>query len=127
MLSTPLFMTAIDLSGRRALVVGGGALALEKVEALRACDARVTLVALEAHPELVQLALEGSLRWERRDYEPGDLDGCLLVMAAPEDPEVGIRVSHDAQERAMLVNVVDVPSLCSFIMPAIVRTGPIAI
>jgi precorrin-2 dehydrogenase/sirohydrochlorin ferrochelatase len=127
MLSTPLFMTAIDLSGRRALVVGGGALALEKVEALLACDARVTLVALEAHPELVQLALEGSLRWERRDYEPGDLDGCLLVMAAPEDPEIGIRVSHDAQERAMLVNVVDVPSLCSFIMPAIVRNGPIAI
>jgi siroheme synthase-like protein len=127
MLSTPLFMTAIDLGGQRSLVVGGGELALEKVEALLACEAKVTLVALEAHPELVQLALEGSLRWERRDYEPDDLDGCLLVMAAPEDPEIGIRVSRDAHERAMLVNIVDVPSLCSFIMPAIVRTGPIAI
>jgi siroheme synthase-like protein len=127
MLAAPLFMAAIRLAGRRALVVGGGELALEKVEALLACDAKVTLLAREAHPELVQLALEGSIRWERRDYASGDLDGCQLAIAAPQDPEIGIRVSQDAQQRAMLVNVVDVPSLCSFIMPAIVRAGPIAI
>jgi siroheme synthase-like protein len=100
---------------------------LEKVEGLLACDADVTLVAPEAHPELVQLALEGSIRWERRDYETSDLDGCLIAIAATSDTDVNIRVFEDAEQRAMLVNVVDVPPLCNFILPAIVRNGPIAI
>jgi precorrin-2 dehydrogenase / sirohydrochlorin ferrochelatase len=94
---------------------------------LLACDADVTLVAPEAHPELVQLALEGSIRWERREYESEDLDGCLIAIAATADTDVNIRVFEDAEHRAMLVNVVDVPPLCNFILPAIVRTGPLAV
>jgi siroheme synthase-like protein len=107
--------------------VGGGNVGLEKVEGLLACDASVTLVAPEAHPELVQLALEGSIRWERRPYEAADLEGCLIAIAATNISEVNIRVFEDAEERAMLVNVVDVPPLCNFILPAIVRNGPLAI
>src|SRR5205085_6949926 len=97
------------------------------VEGLLACDADVTLVAPEAQPELVQLALEGSIRWEQRAYRSEDLDGCLIAIAATADTEVNIRVFEDAEERAMLVNVVDVPPLCNFILPAIVRSGPLAI
>ena len=108
-------------------MVGGGDVALEKVEGLLACDARVTGVAPDAHPELVQLALEGTVRWERREYDVGDLDGCLLVIAATDHTAVNIRVFEDAEQRSMLVNVVDVPPLCSFILPAITRCGPIAI
>jgi precorrin-2 dehydrogenase len=127
MLDTQFYIACLKLRGRRGVVVGGGDVGLEKVEGLLASDGEVTLVAPDAHPELVQLALEGSIRWERREYEPGDLDGCLIAIAATNDTDVNIRVFEDAEERAMLVNVVDVPPLCNFILPAIVRTGPLAV
>jgi precorrin-2 dehydrogenase / sirohydrochlorin ferrochelatase len=127
MLATPFYIACLRLKGRRCLVVGGGDVALEKVEGLLACDADVTLVAPDAHPELVQLALEGSIRWLQREYRCEDLDGCLIVIAATNDTDANIRVFEDAEARSMLVNVVDVPPLCSFILPAIVRNGPLAI
>jgi siroheme synthase-like protein len=127
MLDTRFYIACLRLTGRRCVVIGGGDVGLEKVEGLLACDADVTLVAPEAHPELVQLALEGSIRWERREYDSSDLDGCLIAIAATADTDVNIRVFEDAERRAMLVNVVDVPPLCNFILPAIVRTGPVAI
>jgi precorrin-2 dehydrogenase/sirohydrochlorin ferrochelatase len=127
MLQTPFYIACLRLTGRRCVVVGGGDIGLEKVEGLLACDADVTLVAPEAHPELAQLALEGSIRWERREYGPADLERTFLAIAATSDTEVNIRVYEDADARAMLVNVVDVPPLCNFILPAIVRAGPLAI
>jgi siroheme synthase-like protein len=127
MLETPLYIACLRLTGRRAVVIGGGPIGLEKVEGLLACDAGVTLVAPEAQPELVQLALEGSIRWERREYEPDDLDGALIAIAATDDTDLNVRVFEDAEARSMLVNVVDVPPLCNFILPAIVRTGPLAV
>src|SRR5690606_20835643 len=88
----------------------------------------VTLIAPDAHPALAELAAEGSIRWERRAYAgPQDLEGVFMVIAATNDSEVNIGVFDDAEQRAMLVNVVDVPPLCNFILPAIVRAGPLAI
>ncbi len=127
MLDTPLYMACLKLKGRRCLVVGGGEVGLEKVEGLLACDGDVTLVAPEAVPELVAYAEEGSIRWERRSYEPSDLEGSFLAIAATSDTDVNISISEEAERRAMLVNVVDVPPLCNFILPAIVRSGPLAI
>ena len=127
MLATPFYMACLRLKGRRCAVVGGGDVGLEKVEGLLACEADVTLIAPVAHPELVQLAMEGSIRWERRTYRSGDLDGCLIAIAATDDTDTNISVFEDAERRAMLVNVVDVPPLCNFILPAIVRTGPLAV
>jgi siroheme synthase-like protein len=127
MLETPFYIACLRLSGRRCVVIGGGDVGLEKVEGLLACDGDVTLVAPDAHPELVQLALEGSIRWEQREYRAGDLDGALIAIAATNQTEVNIRVFEDAEARSMLVNVVDVPPLCNFILPAIVRTGPLAV
>jgi precorrin-2 dehydrogenase/sirohydrochlorin ferrochelatase len=127
MLETPFYIACLRLTGRRCVVVGGGDVGLEKVEGLLACDADVVVVAPEAHPELQRLALEGSIRWERRPYADGDLEGALIVIAATNDTDINIRVFDDAERRAMLVNVVDVPPLCNFILPAIVRTGPVAI
>jgi precorrin-2 dehydrogenase/sirohydrochlorin ferrochelatase len=100
---------------------------LEKVEGLLACDGDVLLVAPEAHPALVELSREGSIRWEQREYQTGDLEGALIAIAATSHTDVNIRVFEDAERRAMLVNVVDVPPLCNFILPAIVRTGPLAV
>ena len=128
MLETPLYIACLKLSGRRCVVIGGGDIGLEKVEGLLACDADVTLIAPEVHPALREHAEEGSIRWERRAYAgPKDLDGALMVIAATDDSEVNIGVSEDAEARSMLVNVVDVPPLCNFILPAIVRSGPLAI
>ena len=106
----------------------GGEIGLEKVEGLLACDGDVTVIAPEIGPELERLADEGSIAWERREYAGAqDLDGVFMVIAATDDTDVNIRVYDDAEARAMLVNVVDVPPLCNFILPAIVRTGPLAI
>jgi precorrin-2 dehydrogenase / sirohydrochlorin ferrochelatase len=127
MLETPFYIACLRLTGRRCLVVGGGDIGLEKVEGLLACGADVTLVAPEAHPALVELAAEGSIAWARRRYSAADLENCLIVIAATNDTEVNIKVYDDAERRAMLVNVVDVPPLCNFILPAIVRTGPLAV
>src|SRR3954470_15187674 len=128
MLDTPFYMACLRLKGRRCVVVGGGEVGLEKVEGLLACDADVTLVAPEAVDQLRELAREGSIRWEQRPYAgPGDLDGALMVIASTDDTDVNISVHDDAEHRAMLVNVVDVPPLCNFILPAVVRTGPLAI
>jgi siroheme synthase-like protein len=128
MLETPFYIACLKLSGRKCLVVGGGDVGLEKVEGLLACGGAVTLLAPDAHPELQQLAEEGSIEWDRREYAgPEDLEGCFMVIAATNDSEVNIGVYYDAERRAMLANVVDVPPLCNFILPAIVRTGPLAI
>jgi siroheme synthase-like protein len=127
LVEVPSYFACLRLGGRRCLVVGGGPVALEKVEGLLACGASVTLVAPSAVRELEQLTAEGSIDWIRRDYTPSDLDGCLLVVATTDDTDTNVRVSRDAEARTMLCNVADVPPLCSFILPAIVRTGPIAI
>ena len=127
MLDTPFYIACLRLTGRRCVVVGGGEIGLEKVEGLLACDGRVVLVAPDAVPELESLAAEGSIAWIRRRYEPGDLEQTFIAIAATNDTATNIAVYQDAEERAMLVNVVDVPPLCNFILPAIVRTGPLAI
>jgi siroheme synthase-like protein len=128
MLDTPFYIACLKLSGRRCVVVGGGEIGLEKVEGLLACDADVTVIAPAALPALAAYAQEGSIRWEQRPYAgPEDLAGVFMVIAATDDTDVNIHVYDDAERRAMLVNVVDVPPLCNFILPAIVRSGPLAI
>jgi siroheme synthase-like protein len=127
MLDTPFYVACLKLTDRRCVVVGGGDVGLEKVEGLLACDAQVVLVAPEAVPELEALAADGSIAWLRREYRAEDLEGTFMVIAATSDTDVNIGVFADAERRAMLVNVVDVPPLCNFILPAIVRTGPLAI
>jgi siroheme synthase-like protein len=127
MLATPFYIACLKLRNRRCLVVGGGDIGLEKAEGLLACDGDVVVVAPEAGPRLEALAAEGSIAWEQREYRPEDLEGTFMVIACTDDTDVNIRIYEDAERRAMLVNVVDVPPLCNFILPAIVRTGPLAI
>ena len=127
MLDVPFYIACLRLSGRRCVVVGGGDVGLEKVEGLLACDGDVTLIAPEAIEPLQDLASEGSIRWERREYRREDLEATFIVIAATSDTDVNVAIYEDAERRAMLVNVVDVPPLCNFILPAIVRSGPLAI
>jgi siroheme synthase-like protein len=117
------YMACLDLEGRRCLVVGGGAVALEKARGLLECGARVRVVAPEVVPDLRSLPAE----LKERSYEASDLDGCFLVVAATSDRQLNRQVHADAEARALLCNVADVPELCSFILPAVYRRDPIAI
>jgi precorrin-2 dehydrogenase / sirohydrochlorin ferrochelatase len=98
------YVACLDLSGRRCLVVGAGEVAEEKARALRAAGADVVVTA---------------------DYDRRLLDDVWLVVVA--DPAEGARVFADAEERRIFCNVADVPELCSFILPALHRRGPITI
>ena len=110
-------------TGRSCLVVGGGTVGLEKAKGLLDCGAVVTVVAPQIEPELQQLPV----RWRRKRYETEDLAGNTLVVAATPLRSVNHRIFRDAEERSMLVNVVDTPELCSFILPAVYRRDPIAL
>jgi hypothetical protein len=105
MLDTPFYIACLKLTGRRCVVVGGGEIGLEKVEGLLACDGGVVLVAPEAVPELQELAHEGSIAWERREYRPEDLEGTFMVIACTDDTDVNIarlrrrRAPRDARQR----------------------------
>jgi precorrin-2 dehydrogenase / sirohydrochlorin ferrochelatase len=128
MLDTPFYIACLKLKGRVCVVVGGGEMGLEKAEGLLACDGKVRVISPDVGPELEALAAEGSIEWERREYAgPEDLEGVFIVIACTDSTETNIRIYDDAERRAMLVNIVDVPPLCNFILPAIVRTGPLAI
>jgi siroheme synthase-like protein len=122
------YMACLRLTGRPCVVIGGGPVGLEKVDGLLACDASIHLIAPDAVKDLRDYAAEGSITWEPRDYAgPSDLEGKFIVIAATDDTELNTRVFNDAENRAMLCNVVDVPPLCNFILPAIYRIGPLAI
>jgi precorrin-2 dehydrogenase / sirohydrochlorin ferrochelatase len=122
------YMACLRLTGRPCVVIGGGPVGLEKVDGLLACDADIILISPDAVDELRTYAAEGSIRWEQRDYAgPSDLEGKFIVVAATDDTKLNTRVFNDAEHRAMLCNVVDVPPLCNFILPAIWRSGPIAV
>lgn len=116
-------MACLDLAGRRCLVVGGGAVALEKVRGLLECGAEVRVVAPQVLDELHGLDVE----LVRRGYRTSDLDGRFLVIAATSSSSVNRRVHADAEARSLLCNVADVPELCSFILPAILRRDPIVV
>ncbi len=117
------YMACLDLDGRDVLVVGGGPVALEKVEGLLDCGARVTVVA----PADRRRARALDVELVRRGYRTEDLDGRFLVVAATSTTVRQPARLRDAEARALLCNVVDVPELCSFILPAVHREDPIAV
>ena len=124
------YMACLDLEGRSCLVVGGGTVALEKVRGLLDCGARVTVVAPQIVDELSALDVELSaldVELVERGYRASDLDGRFLVVAATSKTRLNREISRDARARSLLCNVVDVPELCSFILPAVHREGPIAL
>jgi precorrin-2 dehydrogenase/sirohydrochlorin ferrochelatase len=123
-----LYPAFIDLRGRRCLVVGGGPVGTEKTEKLVDAGADVRLVSPEITDRLAELVDGAAIaEFHRRAYRPEDLDDCILVIAATGDAEVNHRVWEDGEARRMLVNVVDVPLLCNFIVPSIMRHGELAV
>jgi precorrin-2 dehydrogenase/sirohydrochlorin ferrochelatase len=120
----PLFALIED---RACLVVGGGAVGERKVRDLLAAGAKVTVVSRELTPGLAELAAQERLAFIQGDFTPQHLDGMLLVVGATDDMAVNRQLSAAAQTRGLLVNIVDAPELCTFIVPAQVRRGPLTI
>lgn len=120
----PLFH---NLRGRRVLVVGGGEIALRKARLLAEAGACLQVVAPQIEDELRDLVKAGGGELRLRGYRAEDLDGCVLVIAATDDEVLNARVSGDAGQRSLPVNVVDAPALCSVIFPAIVDRSPLMV
>ncbi len=123
----PLFPVFLDLAGTRVVVIGGGAVAARKVQALLAAGAQVTVVAPEMGPEVQALSGNANLECLRRAYAPGDVAGKALAFAATDEAEVNAAVFAEAQAAGVWVNVVDDPAHCSFHVPAQLTRGPVSI
>lgn len=117
----------MDLNGRDCVVVGGGEVAARKVEMLISCGAKVTVVAPDLEKSLRELAASHKVKHVEAAYQNGHLDGACLVIASTDDTAVNRAVYEDAAAAGIPVNVVDVPELCSFIVPAVVERGDLII
>ncbi len=117
----------LDLHGRGCVVVGGGDIAARKVESLAACGAKVTVVAPEIDPSLAPLVAAGTVSHIARPYKAGDLAGAVLAIASTDNEAVNRAVFAEANGLRIPVNVVDVPELCTFIVPALVEQGDLTV
>jgi precorrin-2 dehydrogenase/sirohydrochlorin ferrochelatase len=120
----PIFF---DVTGRQCVVVGGGRLAARKVESLLEAGARVTVVAPRLSPSLEAIVARGLVTHIARDYRRGDIRGCVLVHAATGDPKLHRELAAEARLLGIPINVVDLPELCTFIAPAVVKRGALQI
>jgi siroheme synthase-like protein len=117
----------LDLDGHRVVVLGAGAVAERKIEALLETGAEITVVAPEQTPRIRQWAADGQLRLERRRYESGDLRGARLAYAAMGDVAANRLARQEADEAGIWLNVADVPDLCDFFAPGVVRRGALTV
>ena len=111
----------LDVRGRQAIVIGGDRVAAEKAAALAASGAFVSVLSQEFCAELLALAEQKRVTLRRKAYEPGDLAGAFVVIAATNDLQLIQAIWAETQERGQPVNIVDVPEYCSFILPSVLR------
>ena len=122
-----LFPLFLKLENRPCLVVGAGTIAEGKIAGLLEAEARVRVVAPEATPQVQSWAQEKKLQWQQRNYEPSDLQGMFLVVAATSSAKIHEQIFAEARRQNVYCNVVDVPHLCDFFYPAVVRRGALQI
>jgi precorrin-2 dehydrogenase/sirohydrochlorin ferrochelatase len=119
----------LDIRNRPVIVVGGDRVAAEKAAALHASGANVTVMNAEFCTELHEMAERQEITLHQKAYEPGDLAGAFVVVAATatHNPQLAQAIWNETQQRGQLVNIVDVPARCSFIVPSILRRGQLTI
>lgn len=120
----PLF---ISLEGQKCLVVGGGSVALRKVQALKDFNANIVVVSPRVVPELDELCISKAIQVKRKPFSPGDLDGVRLLIVSTNDKDVNKSIADQAARRGIICNVVDQPELCSAIFPSIYSKGRLQI
>jgi precorrin-2 dehydrogenase / sirohydrochlorin ferrochelatase len=124
---TNLFPMFLKLAGRPCLVVGAGTIAESKIESLVQAGAKVHVVAPEATPKVLAWARAHKIAWQRRGFLAKDLKGMFLVVAATPSSELHDQIFRLARRIGVLCNIVDVPRLCDFYYPAVVRRGALQI
>jgi precorrin-2 dehydrogenase/sirohydrochlorin ferrochelatase len=118
----------VGLADRRCIVVGGGEVAQRKVESLLEAGAeRVVVISPHLTRKLRALLQAKRVEHRPRGYQQGDLEGAFVVIAATDDPDVNREVWQEAQEKGLLINVVDDPHRCNFFVPSVVRQGDLTI
>ena len=117
----------LDLRERKAVVVGGGQVAQRKIETLLKYKAEVRVIAKELTPDLKMHLAADRIKWIGKEYDEQDLDGALLVIAATDDTLLNRRVSGDAKRKRILINAVDQPADCTFIVPSVLERGDLLI
>ena len=122
-----LFPLFLKLRGRKCLVVGAGKISEGKIVGLLAAGAKVTVVAPSATEKIQSWRRAKKIVWKKKPYAPGDLRGALLVVASTNSHKVHRRIFRDAQKLGVLCNIVDVPDLCDFYYPSVVRRGELQI
>lgn len=122
-----LFPMFLKLAGRRCVVVGGGEIAMAKIESLLESGAVVHVVAPEASPKIVSWMCEGRLTWRASAFQPSDLDDAFMVIAATSSAPVNEAVFREAEQRRVLCNAVDDPERCDFYCSSVVRRGDLQI
>jgi len=122
-----LFPMFLKLAGRPCLVVGAGTVAESKIASLIEADAKVLVVAHDATPGVRSWAQAKQVEWRQRGFQPGDLDGMFVVVAATSSTELHKQIFQEATWRGVLCNIVDVPELCDFYYPAVVQRGALQI
>ena len=120
----PLFL---DLTGRVCVVVGGGKVAERKVESLIDAGALLTVISPKISPALAKLVRSGSVTHLKKRFKPGLLDGIFLVIGASSSKTVNALVASEGRKSGAIVNIVDDPALCDFIVPSLIERGELKI
>lgn len=124
---TSLFPMFVKLEGKRVLVVGAGKVGEPKIAGLLETGARIRVVSLDASPAVREWGRSGQIQLELRSFHPADLNGVFLAVVATSSRTLNEFAYHEAQQRGVLCNVVDVPDLCDFYYPSVVRRGDLQI
>jgi len=124
---SPYYPVFVNIQDRKCLVVGGGNVALRKVQSLLEHGANVEVVSPTLCPELSQMAGEGAIQALQRGYRAEDLQDALLAVAATDDAEINESVAAQARQRGVLVNVVDDPQHSDFIVPSYFSRGDVIV
>ena len=120
----PIFL---ELGGRRAVVIGGGSVAVRKAQSLLDADARLVVVAERIDKMMTTLCKNKKAKLIKSKYSKDYLSGAVLAIAATNDHQLNKRIYKDCQELEILCNVVDEPELCDFFVPAVVKRGDLKI
>lgn len=121
------YPVSLDITGKRCVIIGGGAVAERKAERLIECGAQITVVSRTLTPQLEDRKKANTIEHIDRDYEKQTLHGAFMVIGATDRDDVNAQVSQDAQSLGMLVNIVDDPDRCNFILPALAQQGDLSI
>lgn len=117
----------LDIRDKPCVVIGGGDVAERKVLSLLNAGAKVTVVSPEVTDILKGISRDGRIEIKERPYKEGDLKSAFMAYAATDNEDINYKISEEARKRGVLLNVVDEPEMCDFIVPSVVERGLLSI